>query len=228
MPSLLRSSRGLVLGVVALALAAGSSAAYAATSSQSAAGTPGGAIVSALTAELGISAQQLRSDLGSGETLAQIASANGQTASSLEQAVLSAAQTRLDNAVAAGKLSSAAEQTRLARLSARLDALVNVTHPVARLRLAARLRVAVVRLSAGYLGVTAQQLRSDLRSGQTLAEIAATNGKSTAGLEQAVESAVQTQLDKAVSAGKLTSQREQTLLANLTTRLATLVNHSFS
>jgi flagellar biosynthesis/type III secretory pathway protein FliH len=130
--------------------------------------------------------------------------------------------------VAAGKLTSDAEQKVLARLSARLDKLVNVTHPVARLRLARRLRAGIVRVSAGYVGVTPQQLRSDLRSGKTLAQEATDNGKTASGLEQAIESAVQTRLDKAVAAGKLTGEREQTMLSNLQTRLDALVNRDFA
>jgi hypothetical protein len=77
---------------------------------------------------------------------------------------------------------------------------------------------------AGYLGLTKQQLRDDLRSGETLAQIATTQGKSISGLEQAIAAAVKSRLDQAVAAGKLTSQREQTIIARLQSRLDTLVN----
>lgn len=47
-------------------------------------------------------------------------------------------------------------------------------------------------IAAGYLGLTRSQLRSKLRSGQTLAQIAnATDGKSAAGLISALVSAIQ-------------------------------------
>ena len=74
---------------------------------------------------LGLSAATLRSDLASGETLAQIASATpGKTADGLKAAVLASAKTRLDAAVASGAITSGQESARLARLSARIDVLL--------------------------------------------------------------------------------------------------------
>ena len=77
---------------------------------------------------LGISAATLRTDLASGKTLAQIASATpGKTVDGLKAAVLATAKSRLDAAVASGAITSAQESTRLARLSARLDVLLSRT-----------------------------------------------------------------------------------------------------
>lgn len=74
---------------------------------------------------LGVSAATLRSELASGETLAQIASGTpGKTADGLKAAVLATAKTRLDAAVASGAITSDQERTRLARLSARIDVLL--------------------------------------------------------------------------------------------------------
>lgn len=54
-----------------------------------------------------------------------------------------------------------------------------------------------------YLGLSASQLDSRLRSGETLAEIASNQGKSAAGLESAIETAVinSVNADSALSAG---------------------------
>jgi hypothetical protein len=221
------TSKRLVLGVGALILAVGSGAgAYAATAShaQSAAGR--GEILGAAAGELGITAQQLRSDLASGQTLAQIATENASSPGGLEQAILSAARSRLDQAVASGKITNGQEQTLLAHAGTRLDKLVTVSHPIARLELS-RLRAGLIRLSARYVGLSLQQLRSELRSGTTLAEIAADNGKTTTGLEQAMVSALTTRLDKGVAAGTITPAREQTLLSMLQQRLDALVDHTF-
>ena len=215
----------LATAAAAFALAAGG-AAYAAVAEPSHAGSARGAIASAIAGDLGISTGELRSDLAAGETLAQIAAANNQPLAGLEQSILTAAQSRLDRAVAAGRLTGARESALLDRLRTRLDTLVNVSHPVLRLRLALR-GAALVRLAAGYLGLTPSELRADLRSGTTLAQLAGRDGKTAAQVEQAIESAVGTRLDKAVSAGLISAQREQTMLANLQTRLDTLVNRSF-
>ena len=228
--SMFHSPRRLAVGAGALILAVGGGAAYAsASSTQARTGSPGAhPIVSAIIGELGVSAQQLRTDLASGQTLAQIATANGQSVSGLEQAIMTGVTTRLDQAVAAGKLTSQAEQTALSRVSGRLGTLVNVTHPVAHLLMAQRVRAGILRVGAGYVGVTPQQLRSDLRSGKTLAQVATDNGKTASGLEQAIVTAVTSRLDQAVAAGTITSQHEQTIVSNLQTRLDTLVNRSFA
>ncbi len=222
-----RSRSGVAAAAAALALVAAGGAAYAAGASQQHASGARGALGAVIASDLGISASALHADLASGQTLAQIAAASGQPIAGLEQTILAAAKGRLDTSVAAGKLTSQEEQLLLGRVSSRLGQLVNVSHPGKLVR-RALLRAAFARFSADYLGITPAQLRSDLGSGSTLAQIAVANGKTSAGLEQAVESAVTTRLDQAVAAGLITSQREQTMLANLQARLDTLVNRSFA
>ena len=220
--------RWLVAAAAALALVAGGSAAYAANSAQSARkGGARGAIVSAVTGYLGLTAQQLRADLRSGETLAQVATVQGKPVSGLEQAIEAAVKSRLDQAVAAGKITSQREELIVSRLPARFDKLVNSGHPRALIRVAL-LRRGLIRVSAAYLGLTSQTLRSELRAGKTLAQVATEKGKTAVGLEQAVETAAKTRLDKAVSNGRITSQREQLILSRLRARLDKLVNRTFA
>jgi hypothetical protein len=76
--------------------------------------------------------------------------------------------------------------------------------------------------------VTPQQLRTELEAGKTLAQVATAHGKTVAGLEQAITSAVKTRLDKAVAAGYLNASTEQKILTRLGQRLDALVNRSFT
>jgi len=76
--------------------------------------------------------------------------------------------------------------------------------------------------------VTPAQLRTELKAGKTLAQVATEHGKSVAGLEQAITTAVKTRLDKAVTAGKITSAQEQKVLSGLQSRLDKLVNRTFA
>ena len=95
-------------------------------------------------------------------------------------------------------------------------------HPLKHLR-----RVAV-KAAVDYLGVDRKTIRADLKQGQTLAQIAnAQPGKSAAGLEAAITTAVKTKLDARVAAGKLTADREAKILARLQTRLDKLVHRVF-
>jgi hypothetical protein len=87
-------------------------------------------------------------------------------------------------------------------------------------------RSGIFRAAAHYLGLTPAELRSDLRDGKSLAQIATDQDKSVDGLKQAMLAEVKARLDKAVAAGKLTAAHEQAFLDRLSSRLDTLVNRT--
>jgi hypothetical protein len=128
---------------------------------------------SVAAAYLGLSTAQLRQKLRYGLTLDQIAGATpGRSAAGLLDALVEARTTRLDRARSAGKLSAATLQAHVARLRRRIQAQLERVPGYPGLAADAR-----------YLEVSAARLRSQLRSGQSLAQIAnATSGKSAGGL----------------------------------------------
>jgi hypothetical protein len=71
-------------------------------------------------------------------------------------------------------------------------------------------------LVARYLGITPQELRTELRSGKSLAQVATAHGKTVEGLVDAITAKAKERLDKAVANGKLTRQRAEEILARLT------------
>jgi hypothetical protein len=77
---------------------------------------------------------------------------------------------------------------------------------------------------ATYLGLTPAELRTQLRSGKSLADVATAQGKTVDGLEAAITAAVTKRLDAAVTAGKLTKEQEQKLLDGLAAHIDDLVN----
>jgi hypothetical protein len=77
---------------------------------------------------------------------------------------------------------------------------------------------------AKYLGLTTAQLRQQIVSGKSLAEIATAQKKTVAGLKNEISSAAKAQLDKAVTAKKITSEQEANLLDKLNANLDDLVN----
>lgn len=79
--------------------------------------------------------------------------------------------------------------------------------------------------AAEYLDTTPQALRSQLRSGKTLAQVAdATSGKSAAGLVAALVTRIKADLAAAVQAGRLTQAQSDAIASTLQTRLTRLVN----
>jgi hypothetical protein len=194
-----------------------------------------GAPATAVAKYLGLTKAQLVKQLESGKSLAEIAKAQGKTTAGLEQAITAAAKTRLDKAVANKRITAAQEQQLLKGLSANLDDLVNNAPPKG-----AHLVApgpfgppalffgpgAPASAVANYLGLTKAQLRTQLQSGKTLAQIAKAQGKTTAGLEQAITDAVKTRLDKAVANKRLTAAQEQKLLKALSARIDDVVSNT--
>jgi hypothetical protein len=199
-----------------------------------------GADSKAVTDYLGITAAQLRTQLEAGKTLAQVATANGKTAAGLKDAMSAAAKAKLDAAVKAGTITQAQADARLSELASHLDDVINGTFekagprggfdhggPGARGGFDFGVVGAGLSTVTDYLGITAAQLRTQLEAGKSLAQIATANGKTAAGLKDALAAAAKTRLDAAVKAGKLTQAQADQLQSRLTANLDDLVNGTF-
>ena len=71
---------------------------------------------------------------------------------------------------------------------------------------------AVTKAIADKLGLTADELHTQLRAGKTLAELATAKGLTEQDLKTAAVAAMKTQLDEAVKAGKLTQAQADEML----------------
>ena len=216
-------SKKLVAAVVA-ALVVGTGTGTAAAAGHARAG-----LLKAAAQYLGLSRGALAKDLRSGQTLAQVAQAQGKSVAGLQAALLASVKARLDKAVAAGRITAAQEQQRLAAAQTRIAQLVGRPLKVGKGKAAkAVARGVLLRAAATYLGLQPQALRQQLRSGSSLAQIATAQGKSVSGLQAAMLAAVKAKLDKQVAAGRLTAAQEQRLLARAAKRIERLVNRSGS
>jgi hypothetical protein len=79
--------------------------------------------------------------------------------------------------------------------------------------------------AAKYLGLTRLELRRQLFSGKSLAQVAADRKKPVDGLKSAIEDAVKSELDKAVADKRITAAEEKRELTELHNRLDEIVNH---
>jgi polyhydroxyalkanoate synthesis regulator phasin len=192
--------------------------------------------VSDVATYLGLKPAELATQLRSGKSLADIATAQGKTVDGLKTAITDAATKQLDAAVTAGKLSKEQETKLLADLSSHLDDLVNGVHKgiggpgEMRHGFGFGFGFGGPGLMAGiadvstYLGLKPAELATQLRSGKSLADIAKAQGKTVDGLKTAITDAATKQLDAAVTAGRLSKEQEAKLLAGLTSHLDELVN----
>jgi hypothetical protein len=78
--------------------------------------------------------------------------------------------------------------------------------------------------AASYLGLSASQLQSNLADGQTLAQIAKSQGKTVDGLVAAMAALVKKSLDAEVSQGVMTQAQADQIASRLAARMKDMAN----
>jgi hypothetical protein len=169
-------------------------------------GPHGADFFSAAATYIGITVDQLRTELGTDKSLADVAVAHGKTRDGLIQALMAAEQTNISNLV---------DQKGIAAqrgpggpggpgFGVRLDSLA---------------------AAATYLGVSQADLMTKLQSGQTLAQIAAAaSGKSRDGLIAALVADAKAKIAAAETAGTITAAQATTLTNELQNRITQQVD----
>lgn len=159
---------------------------------------------------LHVAPAKIRSLLGGGQTLGEIAAATGHSPKSLLEAIYKRKAEQLKRL----HLSAVHEQAELTATRRALSERVNLRHRVSSLRAAA----------ARYLGLSAAQLSGRLAAGETIASIAeATHGRSRAGLLEAMVRARGETIEEAARAGRLTPALAKRRIARLRKRAERLI-----
>src|SRR5579859_182714 len=148
----------------------------------------------------------------------------GVTSTKLEDALKAAAIDRVDAALAAGQITKDEADAMKAAINAgRLPIGIPGAGPGFHHGFGFR-GGAFLDAAATYLGLTDDQLRTQLESGKSLADVAKAQNKSVDGLKQAMIAAVQSKLDQAVKDGRLTADQRDQLLADFKAHIDDLVN----
>jgi hypothetical protein len=196
----------LLIGLAAVAVIAGVTAAAVMAAQPAARHHRRGPLATA-AGYLGVSSTQLRSELRSGKSLAEIADATaGKSEAGLIAALEAAGKERLTADAAKLPSVATAEVERVGGPSAAHTFGGGGEHG------------RVLATAASYLGVSAAHIRAQLLAGRTLAQITeASAGKSVAGLIEALVTARKAALAKALAAGKITQAQANVALPRLTT-----------
>jgi hypothetical protein len=184
---------------------------------------------------LDLSEAELRAELNSGKTLADVARSEDKSVEGLVDALTKAEKSHLDEAAEQGRLPEARRDELAANLKERMRALVNERFRGGHVR-----PVEVpgppgsgalflgpfhgLEDAAAYLDLTEAELRSELAEGKTLAEVARAEDKSVDGLVDALTKAETERLDEAVEAGRLSDARRDELVERLEERSKAFVN----
>ncbi|MDA8345467.1 MAG: hypothetical protein M0Z66_08285 [Thermaerobacter sp.] len=139
--------------------------------------------------------------------IADVASHLGISTSTLQNAVQQAELDRVQQEVTAGKLTSAQATKIEASIKAgKMGAgfgMMSGRRP--HMMMDGR---GAMQAAATYLGLTQQQLMTDLQGGKSLSTLTtSTTGKTVQGLEAAITAAMQTALQQAVTNGRMTQQQ---------------------
>ena len=172
-----------------------------------------------------IAADKLSPKQESDAVVADAAKQLGVDASKLDAALKKALSNRVDAAVQAGQLTKAQGDELKTRIAAGEVPLIGVGRGLEGGKHSGiGHRVGGLDAAAGYLGLTEEALKTSLGNGSTLAEIAAEQGKSVAGLKEALVTEAKTDLAQAVQDGRMTAAQQTEMLADLSQRIDGLIS----
>ncbi len=151
---------------------------------------PLGALLRETANATGLTVTAVKEQVQAGSTLAQIAAANGSSAEAVVQAVLADAEVRHARAVENGRMTQAEADQQAAELEQRANELMQSTELAALIE--ARIAQGVERMStmlavratADVTGLDPRTIRTRMQNGETLAQIVAAEGYTTAEVEQ--------------------------------------------
>ena len=164
-----------------------------------------GGLEAAATA-IGITEDELRTELEAGKSIAEVAAAHDVDVDTVIDAMVTEATDDIRE---------------------HITALVNGELPeIGERHFIGRFLKADFAKVAETIGITTDELESALRSGQSIAEVAAANGKTAQDVIDVLVADATAKIDAKVASGDLSAERAAELKSNLTERITALVNHT--
>ena len=198
---------------------------------------PRAAIASDAVAKvLGLTADELKTELQSGKSLADVAKAKSVDIAKVKQAIIDDFTAREQAEVASGEHTQAEVDQKIADFKTRLDDIVNGVRPAGvpggmrgeeghgKGGHGPRGLMAAADAVAKVLGMTADELKTELQSGKSLADVAKAKGVDVEKVKAAIAADVKAHLDEEVASGEHSQAEADQKLANLTSRLDDIVN----
>ncbi len=183
-----------------------------------------GPFMEIITEFLGVSKGEVISNWATGNTLADLAEANGSSGEALVDELLAYVEEHLDRAVANGRITEEEAAEYLANAERRINHLVFEAHKgPGKPGVGGEFRQSLIDVIEEELGVTQGEIVSQMRTGGTLAELAEENGSSGEELVAALYAWVEEKVEAAVGAGQMTPERGEAILDKALERLTNLV-----
>lgn len=178
-------------------------------------------IVTAVSKALNLSPMDILAQLQADKSLADIAQAQKVDLQTVKDAITNSIKTQLEAAVKASKLTQAQADKANQTVATWLDEVVNFKKSAMPANTSSKdleqYFTPVVTAVADSLKLTVDQLKSELKSGKSLGDIAKAQTVDLQKVKDAITSSSKTQLDAAAKAGKITQSQADKLYQTLTT-----------
>lgn len=180
---------------------------------------------------LGITETELKTELEAGKSISDVAKAKNIDLATVKAALLAEAKAHIDAEVAAGKHTAAEGATKLAEMTSRIDTMLTTVGLPARGSQGmgghkgkggpGKIMSEAV---ANVLKLTTTELKTQLHSGKSLADVAKTQSVDIADVKTVLTSDFTAHLAEEVTSGKHTQAEADAKLAEFKTNLDTMVN----
>ena len=177
---------------------------------------------------LGITEAELKTELEAGKSIADVAKAKNIDLATVKAALVAEAKAHIDAEVAAGKHTAAEGVTKLAEKISRIDTMLTTAglpprgpHGMGGKGGPGKFMTATL---ATTLKLTQEELKTQLHSGKSLADVAKTQSVDIADVKTVLTSDFTAHLAEEVTSGKHTQAEADAKLAEFKTNLDTMVN----
>ena len=180
---------------------------------------------------LGITETELKTELEAGKSVSDVAKAKNIDIATVKAALLAEAKAHIDAEVAAGKHTAAEGVTKLAEVTSRIDTMLTTAGLPARGPQGdgghkgkggpGKFMTATL---ATTLKLTQEELKTQLQSGKSLADVAKAQSVDIAVVKTVLTSDITAHLAEEVTSGKHTQAEADAKLAQFKTNLDTMVN----
>jgi|GEM_PF-3577017 len=184
----------------------------------------GGEQLATAAEALGITEDELVDRLAAGDTVADVATAEGVPVSDVVAALVADAEERVAAAVEDGRLTQDEADTRLADVEQRITDAVNGDAPFGFGRDRHGFGGFGLDAVAEVLGLDSTALVERLRAGETLTDIATAEGVALDDVKTAIKTAMTARISDAVADGRLTQEQADEHLADLADRIDAIVS----
>lgn len=206
----------------------------------------GGSLINATASVTGLTLEEIMTDLQNSQSLAQIAQSKGKTADDVIKAARTQLQDQLKQAVTNNRLTQAQSDALLANFDQNAAQLVNDAALGSGRGFGGGMgrgfgpgfgpgfgfqggfgfhdSGSLISATASATGLSMQEVMTDLRNGQSLAQIAQNKGKTADDVIKAARAQLQDQLKQLVTKGTITQAQSDTLLSNFDQNASKMMN----